>query len=421
MRQFNKRARLIIASGLVLCALIVAIGLLTKGEVRPIASEAAEGAETASTSTSFKTDSQQLKPPGPTSWASFRNGDLQLGVAGSKLPEKMQLLWKFEDPDGFVTTAAIVGEHVYAAALSGFLYCFDRKTGRLIWKYRSIDDPDSETFAAGFKSAPRITADTIFVGDEDGLLHAVDRKTGKKIWRFQTQGEIVGGAAIVGENVIVGSHDSHLYCLKAADGSLVWKFQTRDRINCAPAIAGDFTFVAGCDEHLRVIDIKHGQQQADILLESFLIASPAVMGDMLYVGTYAGEVLAVDWKKETIEWRYKDPVRENPYHSSAAVTDQYVIVGGQDKQLHCIDRKTGERIWVFQAKGQINSSPVIVGERVFFGSNDRNIYAVRIADGKQLWKYNAGRDISAGPAVGEGCLVIGTEGGDGILYCFGKK
>jgi len=179
--------------------------------------------------------------------------------------------------------------------------------------------------------------------------------------------------------------------------------------------------VSGCDEHLRIIDIDSGKQHGDIPLEIFLIASPAVMGEMLYVGTYGGEVLAVNWKKKTIAWRYSDPINDHPYHASAAVTDKYVIVGGQDKQLHALDRKTGTRLWVFHAKGQINSSPVIVGDRVFFGSNDRNIYAVSLLTGKQLWKYKAVGGIVAGPAVGEGCLVVGTEGSDGLLYCFGEK
>jgi len=359
--------------------------------------------------------------PGKTSWASFRNGLLQQGVAGSKLPDKLELLWKKKTQDGVVTTAAIVGDHVYVPALSGKLYCLDRKTGKEIWTYRSIENPDPNVFAPGFKAAPSVTADTVYTGDEDGVLHAVDRKTGKKRWTFKTGAEIAGGAAVLGEKIIIGSYDSFLYCLKAKDGSLLWKFQTMNRINCAPAIAGDYTFVAGCDEHLRVINIKTGKQKADIPLNSYLIASPAVMGDMLYVGTYKSEVVAVDWKKEKIVWRYKDPLRDRPYHASAAITDKYVVVGGHDKRLHCINRANGAGLWTFDTRAQISSSPVIVGDRVFFGSDDRNIYGVRLSDGKQLWKFNAGHAVTAGPAVGENVLVVGAADSGGHIYCFGKK
>ena len=118
------------------------------------------------------------------------------------------------------------------------------------------------------------------------------------------------------------------------------------------------------------------------------------------------EVLAIDWKAAKIVWKYSDPRRDQPYHASAAITDKYVVVGGHDKQLHCIDRKTGNRVWVFETRAQINSSPVIVGNRVFFGSDDRNIYSVSLTGGKLLWKFRAASSVTAAPAVGENCLVV---------------
>jgi|GEM_PF-85603 len=363
----------------------------------------------------------KVEKPSKTSWASFRNGHLQQGIATSSLPPKLELLWKKEIPDGVVTASAIVGSYVYVPGLNGMLYCLDRKTGKELWKYRSIENPDPMEFAPGFKAAPTVTEDTVYLGDEDGLIHAVWRKNGKKKWIFKTDGEIAGGAAIVDGRLIVGSHDSFLYCIDAKNGKLVWKFQTQNRVNCSAGIADHYTFVAGCDAHVRVIDIKKGKEKSDIPLSSFLIASPAILGDMLYVGTQDSQVVALNWKTEKIVWIYHDPKREQPYHASSAVTDKYVIVAGHDKQLHCIDRKTGKRVWVFQTRAQIDSSPVVVGKRIFFGSNDHNIYAVSLASGKQIWKFVTKGYVSSSPAVGEGCLVIGCEGSKGMVYCFGKK
>jgi len=363
-------------------------------------------------------DETPLEAPDARSWASFRNGPLQTGVATSSLPEKLELRWKHPMTDGVVTASAIVGEHVYVPGLGGNLVCLRLDTGKPVWSYRSIESDDPDEFAPGFKAAPTVTADTVYLGDEDGIFHAVDRETGKQKWIVTSDAEIAGGAAVVGENVIFGSHDSFLYCVKAADGSAVWKFPTQDRINCSPAIAGQYTFVAGCDEHLRVIDLEQGTEKSDIPLNSFLIASPAVIGDMLYVGTYASEVVAVDWKRSEIVWRYRDEKLEFPYHASAAVTDKFVVVGGHDRQMHCINRETGKGIWKFPTRGRIESSPVIVGNRVFFGCADRNIYGLNLEDGERVWKFNANASISAAPAVGEGCLVIGTEGSKGAVLCF---
>ena len=364
---------------------------------------------------------EKIRAPGPSSWPSFRNGPLQLGIAGSDLSQELELLWSRPTEHGVSAAAAIVDDFVYVGTLDGTLLCLDRTSGEPHWTYRSVADP--EEFAPGFKAAPTVTADTVYVGDEDGVVHAVDRATGAMRWTFTTDAEIAGGAAIVGDKVIVGSHDTCLYCLFAKDGTLDWKFRTEDRVNCAPAIIENFTFVAGCDAHLRVIDIEAGEQRGDIYLGdgAYLIASPAVEGDVLYVATHTSKVLAVDWRKQEIVWTFEDEKRKQPYHASAAVTADRVIVGGHDKILHCLNRQNGEEIWQFPTRAKINSSAVVVDDRVYFGSGDGNIYGVSLSDGQEIWKHNAGDDVNASPAVGEDVLVVGTEGRNGEILCFGAK
>ena len=358
-----------------------------------------------------------------SSWPNFRNGHQLRGVAGSALPETLELIWSQPIPDGMVFTsaAAILGGHVYASTLGGELQCLDLKSGKLLWKYLSAPKPEPDTFIPGFPAAPTVSADTVFVGDEDGVFHAVDRKTGKRRWVFQTQAEVNSSAVVIGDRVIFGSWDANLYCLDTRTGKKVWTFATADRINGSPAIAGKYTFVTGCDQHLRMINIETGKQEHDMELGSFMIASPAIVDNMLYVGTHDGEFLAVDWKKQKVIWRYSDPQKMQPYHASAAILGHRIVVGSQDKRVHCIDRKTGERLWVFSTRAQVNSSPVIAGDRVYFGSADKHVYGVDLKTGKEVWKYRGKSDFNAAPSVAGGRLLIGSEGSKARLLCFGAK
>lgn len=362
----------------------------------------------------------KLPPPGPESWPSFRNGLLQTGVATTKLPEKLELLWTYKagDKDAMIkSTAAIVGEHVYVGSLNGELLCLELHTGKRLWSYRSGNAVGANAFIPGFKTAPAVSADTVYIGDEEGGLHAVDRATGKGRWKFEAGAEIANGVNLFDTFVLFGSHDNNLYCLKS-DGTKAWSYATEGQVYCSPAVVGNSTFVAGCDGHLRVIDVRTGDQQADLPLEIQLTGSPAVIGDMLYVGTHGGEVLAIDWKAPRKVWTYKSDL---PFHSSAAVTEKYVVVGGEDRRLHCLDRETGKEVWTFTTKAKIESSPVIVGDRVFFGSNDGNLYGVMLEDAKEVFRFKDGRDFTASPAIGEGHLVIGSESRTGNVYCFGAK
>jgi eukaryotic-like serine/threonine-protein kinase len=362
-------------------------------------------------------------PVGPESWATFRNGNNQLGIAKTTLPEKPEELWQFATSDGMVACAAIVGDQVYVPCLNGQLVSVDRKTGKQQWSYRSIESKNPNDFAPGFKAAPTVTNELVYIGDEDGMMHAIDRRTGKAKWTFRTGAEIAGSVALFGDKLVFGSHDSFLYCLKASDHTPVWKpFQTENFINCSTAIEADNTFIAGCDTKVRVINLISGKELSEVPLGegAYLIASPAVRGDVLYVGTHDGRVVAVDWRKQKVVWTYADENHLLEYRSSAAVTDKYVILGGYDKELHCLDRQNGKQVWSFKTRAKIESSPVIVGDRIFFGSGDGNVYAVTM-NGKPAWKERLGRSITASPAVGEHCLVIGTDVSGGTVHCFGSK
>ena len=368
----------------------------------------------------MQANAAELDVSNKTSWRSFRHDLMQTGVATSDLPETLEKLWEVSLGDQILSTAAIVGEYVYVPCLSGELTCLRRTTGEKVWSYKTVEQVAPNTFAPGFKSSPTVTADAIYLGDEDGVFHAIDRTTGKGLWKFETGGEIYSSAAVTDGRILFGAYDNNLYCLNL-DGTQAWKFGTQGYVHCAPAVVEGVTFIAGCDEHLRTIDVKTGEQRGELKLETYLIASPAVIGDILYVGTYGSEVVAVDWKKQSVVWRYEAGNGSFPFHSSAAVTDELVIVGGRDKQVHGIHRQTGKSAWTFPTRAKVDSSPVIVGNRVFVGSNDGNLYQLGLADGKEQWKFNAGKPISSAPAVGEGVLVVGSESREGKVYCFGKK
>lgn len=68
-------------------------------------------------------------------------------------------IWQFTDISRTMSTAAVHDGLVYVADLNGFLYCLDKDTGALQWKY--------DTLAAVWGS-PTIIDNKVYLGDEDG-------------------------------------------------------------------------------------------------------------------------------------------------------------------------------------------------------------------------------------------------------------
>ncbi len=341
-------------------------------------------------------------------WPLVRGNSLQTGVASTSLPDKLEILWKFQAKDAFEGTAAIVDGVVYVGNYDEHLYAIDLKTGQQKWKYK----------AGPIKAPPSFYKGSVYVGDEEGVFHCVGARTGEKRWTFETSGEITSGANFSDDKIIFGSYDSTLYCLDL-QGKKLWEVKTEGPVNGSPVVVGGKTFVAGCDSSLHIINLKDGNELALVDLGGQAAATAAVHGERLYVGTMTDQVLGIDWKKEKVIWTFEPETRSQAFYSSAAVTDKLVVVGCRNRKIYALDRQSGKEKWTFQTNGRVDPSPVVVGKKVFAPSQDGKLYVLDLEKGQMLDSYTLGQSITASPAVSNNRLVIGTV--DGVLYCLGKK
>jgi len=343
-------------------------------------------------------------------WPMFRGDPQHTGVAKSTLPERLEVRWTLQCGEAITSTAAIVDGVIYVGSEDGILFAVDLATGKPKWQYKTEE---------AVRSAPTVYRGVVFFGDSEGIMHAVDALTGAGKWKYTTDGEIISAANPSNDRIVFGSYDGTIYCLSTADGKLLWKVSTEGRVHGTPAVADGRVIGAGCDEDLHVIDLATGTPAPSMSMSSVAGVCAAVDGAVAYIGTYGSRVLAIDWQANKLLWQFKDPDREFPYMSSAALADDVIVLGGRDKFLRALDKKTGKQRWEFHTSGRIDSSPVLVGDRIFVGSADGNLYEVEVKTGRVRWHYEAGAPISASPAVAASMLVVGTE--DGLLYCFGKK
>ncbi len=354
----------------------------------------------------------------PDTWLLFR-GDAQLtGIASGELPVVLQPKWVFEADDSIESTAAIANGVVYVGSLDAHLYALDLETGAEKWRHAA---------AAEIKSSPTIVGNVVYFGDESGAFTALDAESGALVWQAQTGGGVVSSANFYegsgrsedGDDaaLIFGSYDNHLYSVSVADGSVNWKIETGGYVNGTPAIVDDRVISVGCDGYLRVVRATDGEVLSQIEIGAYVAASPAISNGHAYFGTYENQVLSLDLETGLADWIYEHPVRKFPFYSSAAITDDVIVLGGRDKMVHAIDRTTGESRWTVTSRARVDSSPVIMGERVFVGSSSGDLYELDLESGATVWTFETGSSIAASPSIASGKLVIGTE--DGQLYCFG--
>jgi outer membrane protein assembly factor BamB len=161
-----------------------------------------------------------LNSPWPKIHKDVRNSGYtsEVGTAIGKIK------WKFltEKP---ITSSPILDNNnrIYFGSADKNLYCLDRTTGGLIWKYETGDYIDH--------SSPAIDVNGIlYIGSADSKLYAfdtinIDLANPQPLWTFPTYAGVYGSPTIADDGTIIfGSADGFLYALNPTDPpSVKWQ------------------------------------------------------------------------------------------------------------------------------------------------------------------------------------------------------
>src|SRR5262249_30533568 len=149
-------------------------------------------------------------------------GLLLLGCSGNGTPTVVpaqpgaeRVVWTFEQVErgAIISSPVVEGERVYVAAIQdaglathGAVWCLDRHTGSLVWKFD--DDGDMQHVY----STPCLAGGRLYVGEGMHANHVckfycLDAATGRKRWHFQTAGHIESSPCVAGGKVYFGSGD----------------------------------------------------------------------------------------------------------------------------------------------------------------------------------------------------------------------
>lgn len=349
-------------------------------------------------------------------WPQFR-GDSQLsGFSEDQLPDNLKLIWSFQTRDDIKSSPVLDYGRLYIGSTDGKLYALDAATGDSLWAFDTGDDVEAP---------PMLLDSTVYIGSLSGEFFAIDAISGEKKWSYMTDDEIYGSASWVlspdetDKWIIVCSYDFNIYCFDAKTGDKKWNYETDNYINGAPATDGNVVVFGGCDEFLHIVSVDNGEKVGEVDAGSYIAGSAALVDDRAYLGQYGESLLCIDVENKEISWQYNNDGTTGAFFSSPAVSKDKVVIGCRDKLVHCVNRKTGEKIWTFQTRNDVDCSPVVADDKVVVGSNDGRLYVLNLENGHLLWSYEIGADILGSPAVTSGFIFVGAE--DGRVYAFGES
>jgi outer membrane protein assembly factor BamB len=402
----------------------------------------------------FANGADETRPGAPsTDWPRWRGPNAD-GVADSpNLPVKWSktenVLWSAQLPGWGTSSPVVYGDRVFVtsqvtegAKKSLLTLCFDRKTGKELWRHDFGFGVDQKTHAKSnlAVNTPAVTPDAVFVafGNADVARYTHDGKLvwvrrylkdfddPKMAWGYAISPLVLDDSVLFPWNHHTGP--CYLIGLDKKTGEVGWK---KDRpvgtAHATPLLIehhGQKDILVPGQNRLTAFDAKthaelwkYGEGEGSFNGE--IISSP-VYGD--------GMVFCQLWRESKIhavrlrgDGKPPEPVwvsaRPGPVEPSLLYYRGLVYALMDDGFLVALDGKTGKEHYRERLKGAFNSSPVAGNGHVYVSNNDGVTFVVKAGTEFEVVNANnLGERITASPAITGDAMIYRT---DSHLYCVG--
>ncbi|ODS36638.1 hypothetical protein BEH94_11650 [Candidatus Altiarchaeales archaeon WOR_SM1_SCG] len=373
---------------------------------------------------------------GAEDWPMFMHDLERTGETSDVIenPEDLKLKWK--SGTGVVwSSPAVSGDYVYVSSKGNVLYCFDRYTGELKWKFRT---------GGSLWSPPIVSEEYVYIGSLDGYIYCIDKHAGELKWKTR-EWKIGAGATVsstsltvsedyiyIGVNIkayaIPDLHGYYLCCLNKTSPhrEIIWKTKIGNGVTSA-AISGDYIYVGSgnnsrnaVNDTFYCIDKNTGEVKWKTVTGPLVtgpwsaFSTPVVSGDYVYIGSYDNHLYCYDKNTGELAWKFKTG---DYIESSPAVSGNYIYVPSTDEHLYCLDKTTGKEIWKVDTRYPVLISPAISGDYIYIGAWKwgNYIYALDKSTGEVKWKFKTDAPVDSA-AVSENYVYVGDW--NGSVYAF---
>ena len=123
-------------------------------------------------------------------------------------------------------TPTIDADHVYTLGAEGHLFCFQARSGDVIWTKDLQGEGLSKNSDWGFCGSPVVLGDRLIVTAGDSGI-AFQKDSGKVIWKSGPGKAGLGTPVPVsldGEEAVLINNDRNLFAVRVKDGGIVWTY-----------------------------------------------------------------------------------------------------------------------------------------------------------------------------------------------------
>jgi outer membrane protein assembly factor BamB len=323
------------------------------------------------------------------------------------------------------SSPAVAGDLVFVGSCNGLVHAIDRRTGQALWKYNALQDGGKR---AEFHGNPVLTDELLVLASDDrnpqgvGYVYAFEKGTGRVRWKYRAGAGVMADLVRDGNRLYAVTLEDELISLDLRSGRPHWRFasgwvneQMTNVSSTAAVIDGRVVF-AGQNGLVHALDPESGRLiwKRDV--------GARVMTPLLGVpgGIYFG---TVDRRIHFLGLG-RDPVHAElgvggvPSGPPVLFGDSLLLLvySNEDEAvLKSVDRSLKAVRWTREAPGGWTSARTCLWRgNAVVGSNQGKVAAFA-ANGSEVWADTVG-GVVRGIGLADDVLYVGTLKGTVSAY-----
>jgi hypothetical protein len=187
-------------------------------------------------------------------------------------------------------------QQAHDARRSGFTSEEIHPPYKVAWKHNFLpEQPARRTQAIVYQ-------DKVFVGTQQGTMYCFNAKTGEVLWKYPGDGSIQHSAACGDNKVFFTSLDGYVYALHAESGQLAWKTATDAAFTVAPCLSDDLVLVGNRRGTFFALRQSIGAIAWQKKMDAPVLNSAAYHDGVVYFGTEDMHMNALDATNGEKKW-----------------------------------------------------------------------------------------------------------------------
>jgi outer membrane protein assembly factor BamB len=271
---------------------------------------------------------------------------------------------------------------------------------------------------------PSVGYGNVYIAQQKGRFFALNGKTGKPVFKTKDFNRCAASSPTVGrDNTVFQSYmhpvgdlsnpcpqdasnpDGFLLAMNAKTGREKWRFKSKP-IEASPLLRGKRLFIGSWDGNVYAINARNGRKIWSSYIGSKVNAALAYDDGRLFAADYTGTLHALDARTGRKLWSSSDATEF--YYAAPAVAYGRVFIGSSDGTMYAYGAKTGNLLWAKPLGTYVYSSAALFDRKVYVGSYDGKFYALSAATGDVVWQKDMPSSVHAPPVVMAGLVYVST-------------